>query len=60
LRILWVSPDGRTAILTGATTAHGGSDLFIRDAADALRQIPWPGFIHVPLLGNIVEPDVAW
>jgi len=59
-RILWVSPDGRTAILTGVTAAAAGSQLFIRTASGELRQIPWPGFIHVPLLGNIVEPHVAW
>ncbi|TVZ05096.1 hypothetical protein EAS64_10815 [Trebonia kvetii] len=59
-RILWASPDGRTAILTGVTAAAAGSQLFIRAASGELRQIPWPGFIHVPLLGNIVEPDVAW
>ncbi|HTR90577.1 MAG TPA: hypothetical protein VMI73_02425 [Trebonia sp.] len=59
-RIIWASPDGRTAIITGVTAVNQGSQLFIREATGTLRQIPWPGFIHVPLLGNIVEPDVAW
>lgn len=59
-RIIWASPDGRTAVLTGVTGAHAGSQLFIREATGALRQIPWPGFISVPGLVNITEPDVAW
>jgi hypothetical protein len=59
-RIIWASPDGQTAILTGVTGVHAGSQLFIREAAGALRQIPWPGFISIPNVGNIIEPDVAW
>jgi hypothetical protein len=59
-RIIWDSPDGRTAVITGAAGAYAGSQLFIREAAGALRQIPWPGFIKIPDLGNIIEPDVAW
>ena len=59
-RIIWASPDGRTAVITGVTGVHAGSQLFIRAASGALRQIPWPGFINVPGLGNITEPDVAW
>jgi hypothetical protein len=59
-RIIWASPDGQTAVLTGVTGAQSGSRLFIREATGALRQIPWPGFINVPGLLNIVEPDVAW
>jgi hypothetical protein len=31
-----------------------------RKSACGLRQIPWPGFIDIPGLGNIIEPDVAW
>jgi hypothetical protein len=59
-RIIWASPDGRTAVITGVTGVHAGSQLFIREASGALRQVPWPGFISVPGLGNITEPDVAW
>lgn len=59
-RIIWASPDGRTAVITGATIAHAGSQLFIREASGALRQIPWPGFIDIPGLANIIEPDIAW
>ncbi len=59
-RIIWASPDGRTAIITGVTGVRAGSQLFIRDPAGALRQIPWPGFIKVPDWETITEPDVAW
>ena len=59
-RIIWASPDGRTAVITGVTEVQQGSQLFIREATGALRQIPWPGFINIPDLGNIIEPDVAW
>jgi hypothetical protein len=56
-RLIWASADGLTAVITGV---HAGSQLFIREATGALRQIPWPGFINVPDVGNIIEPDVAW
>jgi hypothetical protein len=59
-RIIWASPNGQTAVLTGVTGAQAGSQLYIRQAAGTLRQIPWPGFINVPGLLNIIEPGVAW
>ncbi|TVZ05093.1 hypothetical protein EAS64_10800 [Trebonia kvetii] len=59
-RIIWASPDGRTAIITGVTGVHAVSQLLIRDPAGALRQIPWPGFIKVPDWETLTEPDVAW
>jgi hypothetical protein len=33
---------------------------FDREATGAPRRIPWPGFITIPNVGNMIEPDVAW
>jgi hypothetical protein len=51
-RIIWASPNGYTAIITGVTSVAMGSQLFIREATGTLRQIPWPGRINTPGRGQ--------
>jgi hypothetical protein len=58
-KVLWVSPTGRVFVATGYQQPNQGADLYVQNGAEA-HQIPWPGLLHYPLLGNIVEPTVAW
>jgi hypothetical protein len=57
--ILWVSPTDRVFVATGYAEANQGADLYVQNA-DGVHQVPWPGLLHYPMLGNIVEPSVAW
>lgn len=57
--VLWVSPTDRVFVATGYAAANQGADLYVQNA-DGVHQVPWPGLLHYPMLGNIVEPSVAW
>jgi hypothetical protein len=57
--VLWVSPTDRVFVATGYTEANQGADLFVQNG-NGLHQVPWPGLLQYPQLGNIVEPTVAW
>jgi hypothetical protein len=49
----------RVFVTTGYTDANQGADLYVQNW-NGPHQVPWPGLLHYPMLGNIVEPAVAW
>jgi hypothetical protein len=57
--VLWVSPTDRVFVATGYAEGNQGADLYVQNAG-GVHQLPWPGLLHYPQLGNIVEPSVAW
>jgi hypothetical protein len=58
-KVLWAGPTDRMFVATGYTDANQGADLYVQNGGRA-HQVPWPGLLHYPQLGNIVEPTVAW
>jgi hypothetical protein len=59
-QVLWVGPTDRAFVATGGSNeANQGADLYVQNQ-HGLHQVPWPGLLHYPKLGNIVEPTVAW
>jgi hypothetical protein len=57
--VLWVGSTDRVFVATGYQLANQGADLYVQNE-DGGHQVPWPGLLHYPQLGNIVEPTVAW
>jgi hypothetical protein len=56
----WVSQSGQLVIASGMSTAHLGEQLFLREPAGQLHQLPWQGIYTIPLQDLPVEPPVAW
>jgi hypothetical protein len=58
-KVLWVGPTDREFVATGYALPNQGADLYVQNG-DGGHPVPWPGLLHYPQLGNIVEPVVAW
>ena len=57
--VLWVGPTDRVFVATGYADAKQGAGLYVQNG-DAVHQVPSPGLLRYPMLGNVVEPTVAW